>query len=142
MSQQFQNQILSLELSTALESLIERVKTSLKDSKNVAISAAWGILQLAISDTIQAIENTNPSLKGSNKKEIALNIVSSFYDKVFLVVTIPYLPAFLQPTIQRYTKALLMLLVASSIDSMVEIFRKSGVFVATTVDNNPKVSDK
>lgn len=135
MSDIVQNKILSIELSSSLESLINKVKSSL-NANNVAVSKAWGILQLAIAQTIQVIESSNPSLKGSTKKEIALSMISMFYDKVFLVVTIPYIPAVAQPIISRYTKALLMLLVSSAIDSMVEIFRQNGVFVdPKPVDN-------
>ena len=141
------NQIYSMQLSPSLDRLIQRVKESISKSGSVAISQAWGILQLAVADTIQTIEDTYPLLKGSSKKEVALSMVSSFYDKVFLVVTIPYIPTFLQPIIQRYTKAILMLLVSSTIDSMVEIFRKSGVFVDPDsvdpkLDSVPKVSEK
>jgi hypothetical protein len=139
--------ILSIELSSKLEDLINKVKKSLSSNKSVAVNQAWGILQLAVADTVQVIEDNNPSLKGSNKKEIALNMISNFYDKVFLVVNIPYVPSALQPIIQKYIKALLMLLVSSTIDSMVEIFRQTGVFVDPntvdpSVDNVPKVSDK
>ena len=141
------SQILSIELSTKLQELINKVKSTLINNKSVAINQAWGILQLAVADTVQAIEDNNPSLKGSNKKEIALSMISNFYDKVFLVVNIPFVPVMFQPIIQKYIKALLMLLVSSTIDSMVEIFRKTGVFedpntVDPSVDNIPKVSDK
>jgi len=139
--------ILSIELFSKLEDLINKVKKSLSSNKSVAVNQAWGILQLAVADTVQVIEDNNPSLKGSNKKEIALNMISNFYDKVFLVVNIPYVPSALQPIIQKYIKALLMLLVSSTIDSMVEIFRQTGVFldpntVDPSVDNVPKISDK
>ena len=142
------NTILSIELSSKLEDLINKVKKSLSSNKSVAVNQAWGILQLAVADTVQVIEDSNPSLKGSNKKELALDMISNFYDKVFLVVNIPYVPSALQPIIQKYIKALLMLLVSSTIDSMVEIFRKTGVFsdpnntIDPSVDNVPKVSDK
>jgi hypothetical protein len=142
------NTILSIEYSSKLEELIIKVKEVLSSTKTVAISQAWGILQLAVAETIQTIENNNPSLKGSNKKEIAMNMISNFYDKVFLVVNIPFLPAILQPIIQKYIKALLMLLVSSTVDSMVEIFRKTGIFddaksvIDPTIDIDPKVSDK
>jgi hypothetical protein len=141
------NQVLSIELSDKLEQLINKVKSSLSKNKSVAVNQAWGILQLAIADTVQVIEDNNPSLKGSSKKEIALGMISNFYDKVFLVVSIPFVPVMFQPIIQKYIKALLMLLVSSTIDSMVEIFRSTGVFddpntVDPSVDNTPKVSDK
>jgi hypothetical protein len=142
------NVILSIEYSSKLEELITKVKTVLSSTKEIAISQAWGILQLAVAETIQTIEDNNPSLKGSNKKEIAMNMISNFYDKVFLVVNIPFLPAILQPIIQKYIKALLMLLVSSTVDSMVEIFRRTGIFDSTksvidpAIDISPKVSDK
>jgi hypothetical protein len=141
------NQILGIELSSKLQDLIDKVKSTLSNNKSVAVAQAWGILQLAIAEAIQIIEDNNPSLKGSNKKEIALSMISNFYDKVFLVVNIPFVPVMFQPIIQKYIKILLMLLVSSTIDSMVEIFRKTGVFddhntVDPSVDNVPKVSDK
>jgi len=141
------NQVLNIELSDKLEQLINKVKSSLSKNKSVAVNQAWGILQLAVADTVQVIEDNNPSLKGSSKKEIALSMISNFYDKVFLVVSIPFVPVMFQPIIQKYIKALLMLLVSSTIDSMVEIFRSTGVFddpntVDPSVDNTPKVSDK
>lgn len=143
-----QTQILSIELSSALESLTKSVKESLMNSKNITMSKAWGILQLAVAETIKTIESTTPSLKGVTKKEIALNMISSFYDKAFLIVTIPYVPAPLQPIISKYTKALLMLLVSSAIDSMVQIFKQTGIFtnnsnsVDPALDSVQKVSDK
>ena len=141
------NNILGLELSSKLEDLVNKVKSTLANSKSVAVTQAWGILQLAVAEAVQVIEDNNPSLKGSSKKEIALSMISNFYDKVFLVVSIPFVPVVLQPIIQKYIKILLMLLVSSTIDSMVEIFRKTGVFddpntVDPSVDNVPKVSDK
>jgi MFS-type transporter involved in bile tolerance (Atg22 family) len=147
MTDSISNQSLSLELFSKLQSLVDKVKTTLEQNKSVAISKAWGILQIATAEAVQVIEDNNPLLKGSNKKEIALSMISAFYDKVFLVISIPFIPVVLQPIIQKYIKALLMLLVSSTIDSMVEIFRKTGVFVDPNtvdpdVDNTPKVSDK
>ena len=147
MTDSISNQSLSLELFSKLQILVDKVKTTLDQNKSVAISTAWGILQIATAEAVQVIEDNNPSLKGSSKKEIALSMISTFYDKVFLVISIPFIPVVLQPIIQKYIKALLMLLVSSTIDSMVEIFRKTGVFedpntVDPSVYNVPKVSDK
>jgi hypothetical protein len=118
----------------------------LKQAESVAVPQAWNLLQLAIADIVQQIQLTHPELKGSNKKEIAMNAVSSFYDQVFLVVEFPFLPHLLQPIIQKYVKQLLMILVGASIDAMVTTFKNTGVFstptVDNTVDNTPKVSDK
>jgi hypothetical protein len=148
MTDSISNQSLSLELFSKLQVLVDKVKTTLDQNKSVAISTAWGVLQIATAEAIQVIEENNPSLKGTSKKEIALSMISAFYDKVFLVINIPFIPSILQPIIQKYIKTLLMLLVSSTIDSMVEIFRKTGVFVDPNtvvdpnVDNVPKVSEK
>lgn len=75
-------------------------------------------------------------------------LLSSFYDRVFLIIDIPYIPKPLQPIIQKYVKLFLMAMVSATIDAMVTTFRKTGVFVdpKTTVDPNidhkVQVSDK
>jgi hypothetical protein len=129
-----------------INNIVDAAKTILKQAQSVAVPQAWNLLQLAIAEIIQQIQLTHPELKGSNKKEIAMNAVSSFYDRVFLIVEFPFLPQFLQPIIQRYVKQLLMVLVGASIDAMVTTFKNTGVFSTTTVDNKvdtiPKVSDK
>lgn len=136
------NQIVLLQINN----IVEQAKEIIKTAKSVAVPQAWNLLQLAVADIVQQIQLTHPELKGSNKKEIAMNAVSSFYDRVFLVVEFPFLPQFLQPIIQRYVKQLLMILVGASIDAMVTTFKNTGVFTTPTVDNKvdttPKVSDK
>ena len=136
------NQIVLLQINN----IVDSAKVILKQAQSVAVPQAWNVLQLAVADVVQQIQLTHPELKGSNKKEIAMNAVSSFYDQVFLVVEFPFLPQFLQPIIQRYVKQLLMILVGASIDAMVTTFKNTGVFstptVDNTVDNIPKVSDK
>lgn len=136
------NQMVQLQINN----IVESAKTILKQAQSVAVPQAWNVLQLAVADIVQQIQLTHPELKGSNKKEIAMNAVSSFYDRVFLVVEFPFLPQFLQPIIQRYVKQLLMILVGASIDAMVTTFKNTGIFstptVDNTVDNIPKVSDK
>jgi len=136
------NQTVQLQINN----IVDSAKTILKQAQSVAVPQAWNLLQLAIAEIIQQIQLTHPELKGSNKKEIAMNAVSSFYDRVFLIVEFPFLPQFLQPIIQRYVKQLLMVLVGASIDAMVTTFKNTGVFNTPTVDNKvdtiPKVSDK
>jgi hypothetical protein len=99
-------------------------------------------LQLATADVIQNIENNNPSLKGADKKTLAMTMISNFYDQVFTIINFPFVPQLLQPIIQKYVKQILMLLVSATIDALVTTFRNSGVFVDPVVDNTPKVSDK
>jgi hypothetical protein len=86
-------------------------------------------MQLAVASTIQIIENIGTDLNSPDKKTLAMNLLSGFYDKVFLVVDIPVVPNVLEPIIHRYVKAFLMVLVSSSIDAMVTTFRNAGIFI-------------
>ena len=111
-----------------IEKLAVKTQESLGAVKSVAIAEAWKILQLAIAATIQVIETIGVDLSGPDKKALAMDIISSFYDKVFLVIDIPVVPNVLEPIIHKYVKQFLMILVSSSIDAMVTTFRNTGVF--------------
>jgi hypothetical protein len=131
-----------------LENLVVKAKEIIRNAKAVAMPQAWNVLQLATAEVIQNIEDNNPSLKGVDKKTLAMTMISKFYDQVFTIINFPFVPQILQPIIQRYVKQILMLLVSATIDALVTTFRNSGVFVDPSakvdpvVDNTPKVSDK
>ena len=127
--------------------LVNQVKLSLKDLKTVAISEAWKILQLAVVEIIQQIEQSGSELKGKDKKALAMELLSKFYDSVFMIIDIPFVPNLIEPIIHRHVKSLLMILVGSTIDAMVTAFRQMGIFddrvlIYPPVDSSPKVSDK
>jgi len=111
-----------------IEKLVVKTQESLGTVKSVAIAEAWKILQLAIAATVQIIETIGTELSSPDKKTLAMDLLSSFYDKVFLVVDIPVVPNLLEPIIHRYVKAFIMILVGSTIDAMVTTFRNTGVF--------------
>lgn len=115
-------------LKNKLQELIKQNQDNLNNIKSIAIDQAWKILQLSIAEIIQSIEINCPTLVGKDKKAIALNLLSTFYDSVFIVVNIPFVPNFLQSIIHKHVKNLLMLLVGSSIDAMVTTFRNAGIF--------------
>lgn len=119
-----------------LSQLVEKNKNKLEAVKSIAINEAWKILQLTIADVIQIIQINNPELAGSDKKNIALDTISKFYDKVFIIVDLPFVPKPIQPIIQRYIKSLLMLLVGSSIDAMVSTFKNIGLFIDSKYSKN------
>jgi hypothetical protein len=131
-----------------LGNLVAKAKEILKNAKAVAMPQAWNVLQLATAEVIQKIEDNNPSLKGVDKKTLAMTMISNFYDQVFTLVNFPFVPKLLQPIIQKYVKQLLMLLVSSSIDAFVITFRNNGIFIDPSVvitpdvDKTPSVSDK
>jgi len=131
-----------------LGNLVVKAKEIIKNAKAVAIPQAWNVLQLATAEVIQSIEDNSPSLKGADKKTLAMTMISNFYDQVFTIINFPFVPQILQPIIQKYVKQILMLLVSATIDALVTTFRNSGIFVDPStkvdpvVDNTPKVSDK
>jgi hypothetical protein len=131
-----------------LGNLVAKAKEILKSAKAVAMPQAWNILQLATAEVVQKIEENNPSLKGVDKKTLAMTMISKFYDQVFTIINFPFVPQVLQPIIQKYVKQILMLLISATIDALVTTFRNSGVFVDPgykvdpVIDNIPKVSDK
>lgn len=135
-------------LKQETEKLVNQAKESLNEVKVVALSQAWKILQLAVASIIQIIENAATDLAGKDKKAIAMELLSNFYDSVFIVVDIPFVPSVVEPIIHKHIKAFLMILVGSTIDAMVTTFRNTGVFVdpATKVnafiDIKPKISEK
>ena len=68
-------------------------------------------------------------LEGSEKKDIAIAYLNSFYDKVFIVVDVPFVPNIIEPVIHKYIKTFLMIMVSASIDATVTIFRQTGIFL-------------
>jgi hypothetical protein len=78
---------------------------------------------------VQIIEILAKDLEGPEKKKIALDYINAFYDKVFLVIDLPLVPALVEPIIHSYIKKILMIMVSSSIDATVTIFRETGIFL-------------
>jgi hypothetical protein len=127
--QENQPQITSRELVLAeLESLIQKTKESVSDIQRFTIDKLWNILQLAIASIIQIIEIIATDLSSPEKKQLAITSINVFYDKIFLVVDIPMVPSILEKYLHSYVKNLVMILAGATIDSMVKIFRETGVF--------------
>lgn len=135
-------------IAPQLDKLIVDAKISLNEVKSVALSQAWKILQLAVVGTIQIVENVAIDIGGKDKKSIAMEFLSKFYDSVFIVVDIPFVPNFVEPIIHKHIKNLLMIMVGSTIDAMVTTFRNTGIFnnpeskIDPLKDSQPKVSEK
>ncbi len=111
------------------EKLHQELKQKLQSLKSVALSEVWKALQLVIASTVQVIEAIAKDLEGPEKKQIAVDYINAFYDKVFLVIDIPLVPGLIEPIIHSYIKKILMIMVSSSIDATVTIFRETGVFL-------------
>lgn len=116
-------------IGAEVEKLVAKTKESLNEVQRIALAEAWKILQLAVASVIQVIEAIGSDLSSPEKKELAMGLLNSFYDSVFVVVDVPVVPNFLEPIIHKYVKAFLMILVSSTIDALVTTFRNTGVFL-------------
>ena len=112
-----------------VEKLINSTKDGLKEVKRIALGEAWKLLQLTTASVVQIIEGIGNDLSGPDKKALAMDLLNSFYDKVFLVVDVPFVPNLVEPIIHKYIKNILMIMVGASIDATVTIFRNTGVFL-------------
>jgi nucleoside diphosphate kinase len=119
---------LSEKLKPELEILIQEAKNGLGEVKRVAVSRAWKILQLVIARIIQTIEQNGSGIEGKDKKAVAMQLIEKFYNSVFVVIDIPFIPPLVEPIIHRYVKTFLMILVGSTIDAMVITFKDTGIF--------------
>jgi hypothetical protein len=111
------------------EKVHQEIKQKLQNLKSVALSEVWKTLQLIVASTVQITEAIAKDLEGPAKKQIVLEYVNSFYDKVFLAIDLPLVPRLVEPIIHSYIKKILMIMVSSSIDATVTIFRETGVFL-------------
>mgnify|MGYP003323810707 FL=1 len=121
-------------IRTEVNELTDKLKESLNNVKRFAVSEAWKILQLATASIIQIIEKIGTDLSGPEKKKVALESLSSFYDTVFTSVDIPMIPNVLEPMFHKSVKAFLMILVGATIDALVTTFRETGIFIKKTVE--------
>lgn len=116
-------------IKAEVEKLINSSKDKFKEVQRFALGEAWKILQLSIASVVQIIEAIGDDLSNPAKKALAMELLNSFYDKVFIVIDIPFVPSLVEPIIHRYIKVMLMIMVSASIDATVTIFRNTGVFI-------------
>lgn len=112
-----------------VEKLINNSKEKFKTVQRFALAEAWKLLQLTTASVVQIIEAIGNDLSNPDKKALAMSLLNSFYDKIFLVVDVPFVPNIVEPIIHRYIKNILMIMVSATIDATVTIFRNTGVFI-------------
>jgi hypothetical protein len=112
-----------------VEKLINNSKDKFKEVQRFALAEAWKLLQLTTASIVQIIEAIGNDLSGPDKKTLAMDLLNGFYDKIFLIIDIPFVPNMIEPIIHRYIKNILMIMVSATIDATVTIFRNTGVFI-------------
>jgi hypothetical protein len=118
-------------IKTEFNKLLLSSQDSLKEVKKFAIGEMWKILQLLTAAVIRLIENIGKDLSSPEKKLLAMELITEFYDKVFKSIEIPVIPSTIEPLFHNYIKKIVMILVDSAIDSMVATFRELGIFVSS-----------
>ena len=116
-------------IKNEVEKLIVNTKDSIGYVKKFALNEAWKLLQLNTATIVQIIEAIGNDLSSPKKKDLAMELLNRFYDKIFIVVDIPFVPSIIEPIIHRYIKSILMIMVSATIDATVTIFRNTGVFI-------------
>lgn len=111
------------------EKITLATKASLQNVQKIALSEAWKLLQITTASIVQIIETVAADLEGKTKKAIAIEYLNNFYNDVFKIIDIPFVPNIVEPIIHRYVKQLLMIMVSASIDATVTIFRQTGIFL-------------
>jgi hypothetical protein len=112
-----------------VEKLIVNTKEKVNEVKRFALGEAWKLLQLTTASVVQIIEAIGNDLSNPDKKALAMDLLNSFYDKIFLVIDVPFVPNLVEPIIHKYIKNMLMIMVSATIDATVTIFRNTGVFI-------------
>jgi hypothetical protein len=120
-------------IKAEVQKLISNSKDKFQGVKKFALDEAWKVLQLAVATVVQMIEAIGDDLSGPDKKALAMELLNNFYDTIFIVVDIPFVPSVVEPIIHRYIKTILMIMVSASIDATVTIFRNTGVFIKREV---------
>lgn len=120
-------------LQKELEEIINETKLAFGELKKIAVAQAWKILQLTTAKVIKIIEDNASAIKGKDKKDIAMEFLDKFYNNVFTIVDIPFVPSVFESIIHKYVKTFLMILVGSTIDAMVTTFKELGVFKSKEV---------
>jgi hypothetical protein len=125
------------QIGVEFDKVKEDVLASLGEVKRLAIKEAWKVMQVVIGELVMLIEKIGTDLSSTEKKELAMNLLSGFYDSVFKVVDLPFIPNVFEPLFHSYVKKFVMGLASAGIDAIVTTFREIGVFLKNKVDSNP-----
>lgn len=115
-------------VSLELEKVANQVKESLVEVRKVALSEAWKILNKLTNSCVYIMQIFGRDVAKTERKEIVLKVVSNFYDGVFKVVDVPFIPPILESVLHSYVKKIVMIFVAASIDAAVDTFKDLGIF--------------
>lgn len=111
-----------------LQKVSIQAKESLAEVRRVALNEAWKTLNKLTNSCVYVMQVFGKDVAKTERKELVLKIVSDFYDGVFKVVDVPFVPQILESVLHSYVKKIVMIFVAASIDAAVDTFKDLGVF--------------
>jgi hypothetical protein len=112
------------ELSGSIDSVIAAYKQSRTDGKT-SFSEVMTLVYNASATFVKLIEGVSGK-SGVEKKEVVLEAVGKFYDEVIAPIDISGIPNLVEGMVDSAIRALIMTLVGSWIDAVVNIFNKIG----------------
>jgi len=121
------------DLKHQLEDLVNDLATQVNAKKKVTLAAGWALIQDAITQIVFYIDkNVGDTLGNPDKKAAAMVAIEVIIDIVCQVITLPFLPAFMERWLDTYIKKILMVLADGSIDATVAAMHKAKLYFSKT----------
>jgi hypothetical protein len=118
-----QSQKLYDDVKAAIDQIIAKYKELAADG--LSFSEVWTLFQNATATLIQLVQKYG-DYSGEQKKEVVIEALGRLYDEVIAPIDLKGIPNFLEPIVDRALKQLLLTFAGPAIDSLVNIFNKTG----------------
>lgn len=112
------------DLKAAIDKIIADYKAANADGK-LSFSEIFELVGNAVATFVQLVE-TYGGTSGAEKKAAVLQAIEQLFDEVIIPIDIKGIPNFLEPIADRALKQLVLALADGWIDSIVNIFNKTG----------------
>lgn len=112
------------EIAQAIQDVINTYKQSVADGK-LSLQEIFTLSHSAIASFVRLAESVG-GYSGAEKKAAVLAAIDQFYDEVIAPIDVQSIPNFLEPVVDRALKQLIRVVAESTIDSLVNIFNKTG----------------
>jgi hypothetical protein len=111
------------DIEQALDAVITKYKESAGDG--LSMGEVFTLAANAVATLVQLTEKYG-GYSGDDKKEAVIKALGRVYDEVIEPIDIKQIPNFLEGMFDKFAKQLLMTLAESWIESLVNIFNKTG----------------
>jgi hypothetical protein len=112
------------DVQDSITQIIASYQTVVADGK-LTLSELWTLFQNATATLVQLVERYS-GYSGTEKRDVVLAALGTLYDEIIAPVDIKGVPNFLEPLVDKSLRELLLTLAGPAIDSLVNIFNKTG----------------